>query len=433
MDATTRFLGVAVFGIGLGLATGVNAGNWPSWRGDLAGTGLVKGEKVPLKWDTKRNVLWRAPLPDRGNSTPIVWGAKVFITQATEADKRRTVMCFDKRTGELLWQSGVTYAKKETTHKTNPYCSGSPTTDGRIVVANFASAGIVAYDLGGEQLWRRDLGPQVHEWGSSTSPVLFGDVCIIYHGPGPHAALYALDKLTGRTVWKRKVEERDNLDRVDGFRGREGGMIGSFSTPIIIRANGRAELVVSEANTLRAVNPEDGSELWHCDGLNPLVYTSPVYDGNVVLAMGGYFGASLAVKPGGSGDVTAKRLWHEARAKKNRIATPVMHEGHAYFVNMSGFMTCLDLKTGGTVYTERLPATKSDPGVWGSPVLVGDRVYVTNQSGDTHVVRASPKFELLASNPVGEYSNSTPAVSDGAIYVRTHESLWCIGRPAGGK
>jgi outer membrane protein assembly factor BamB len=100
---------------------------------------------------------------------------------------------------------------------------------------------------------------------------------------------------------------------------------------------------------------------------------------------------------------------------------------------MSGFMTCLDLKTGGTVYTERLPATKSDPGVWGSPVLVGDRVYVTNQSGDTHVVRASPKFELLASNPVGEYSNSTPAVSDGAIYLRTHKSLWCIGRPAGGK
>jgi outer membrane protein assembly factor BamB len=422
-----------MFGLSLGLAAGGHAGNWPSWRGDLAGSGLVKGETVPLKWDTKHNVRWRVPLPDRGNSTPIVWGDKVFITQATEADKRRTVMCFDKRTGELLWRSGVTYAKKETTHKTNPYCSGSPATDGRIVVANFASAGAVAYDLDGQQLWHRDLGPQEHEWGSSTSPVLFGDVCILYHGPGPHSMLYALDKLSGRTVWKRKVEERDNLDRVDGFRGRKDGMTGSFSTPIIIRVNGRTELVVSEANTLRAVNPEDGSELWHCDGLNPLVYTSPVYDGNVVLAMGGYFGASLVVKPGGSGDVTANRLWHEARAKKNRLATPVMHEGHAYFVNMSGFMTCLDLKTGVTVFAERLPATKSDPGVWGSPVLVGDRVYVTNQSGDTHVVRASPKFELLASNPVGEYSNSSLAVSGGAIYLRTHTSLWCIGSSAVGK
>ena len=160
------------------------------------------------------------------------------------------------------------------------------------------------------------------------------------------------------------------------------------------------------------------------------MYTSPVYDGNVVLAMGGYFGASLAVKPGGSGDVTAKRLWHEARAKKNRLATPVMHEGHAYFVNMSGFMTCLDLKTGGTVYTERLPATKSDPGVWGSPVLVGDRVYVTNQSGDTHVVRASPKFELLASNPVGEYSNSSlGGVGRSDLPANPHEPV--VHRPVG--
>ena len=111
----------------------------------------------------------------------------------------------------------------------------------------------------------------------------------------------------------------------------------------------------------------------------------------------------MAGRPGGGGDVTAKRLWQEARAKKNRLATPVMHEGHAYFVNMSGFMTCLELKTGGTVYTERLPSTKSDPGVWGSPVLVGDRVYVTNQSGDTHVERATPKSALLAGTPVGKY------------------------------
>ncbi|MDP7177121.1 MAG: PQQ-binding-like beta-propeller repeat protein [Verrucomicrobiota bacterium] len=431
MNATTRFRGYVMFGLGLGLALGANARNWPSWRGDLAGSGLAKGETVPLKWDTKRNVRWRVPLPDRGNSSPIVWGEKVFITQATDSDKRRTMMCFDKRTGELLWRTGVTYTKAEKSHKTNPYCSGSPATDGRVVVANYASAGIAAYDLDGQQLWSRDLGPQEHEWGSSTSPVLFGDVCILYHGPGPHSMLYALDKLTGRTVWKRKVEERDNLDRVDGFRGGNGGKTGAFSTPIIIRANNRLELILSEANSLRAINPQDGSELWHCDGLNPLVYTSPVYDGNVVLAMGGYFGASLAVKPGGSGDVTAKRLWHDTRAKNNRVATPVTRDGHAYFVNMSGFMICLDLKKGKTVYTERLASTGNNPAVWGSPILVGDRVYVTNQSGDTHVIRASPTFELLATNSVGEYSNSTLAVSDGALYLRTHKSLWCIGRPAG--
>ena len=340
-------------------------------------------------------------------------------------------MCFDKRTGELLWRSGVTYTKAEKTHKTNPYCSGSPATDGRVVVANYASAGVAAYDLGGQQLWHRKLGPQEHIWGNGTSPVLFGDLCVVYHGPGPHSSLHALDKLNGRTVWKRKVEEEDDPNRVDGFRGRNGGVNGAFTTPIVIEFNERHELIISEANTLRALNPEDGSELWHCDGLNPLLYTSPVYDGNVLLTMGGYFGSSFAVKPGGSGDVTAKRLWHDPRSKKNRLGTPVVRDGHAYFMNMSGFMECVEMKTGRVVYEERMPSTKNNAAAWASPILVGDRVYVTNQSGDTHVVRASPKFELLATNSVGEYSNSTLAVTDGALYLRTHKSLWCIGRPAG--
>ena len=414
-----------------GLAFSAKAGNWPSWRGDVAGSGIVRGEKIPLEWGTKKNVRWRVPLPDRGNSSPIVWGDKVFITQSTDDDKRRTVMCFDKRTGELLWRSGVTYTKAEKTHKTNPYCSGSPETDGGVGVANYASAGVAAYDLGGQQLWHRKLGPQEHIWGNGTSPVLFGDLCIVYHGPGPHSSLHALDKLNGRTVWKRKVEEEDDPNRVDGFRGRNGGVNGAFTTPIVIEFNERHELIISEANTLRALNPEDGSELWHCDGLNPLLYTSPVYDGNVLLTMGGYFGSSFAVKPGGSGDVTAKRLWHDPRSKKNRLGTPVVRDSHAYFMNMSGFMECVEMKTGRVVYEERMPSTKNNAAAWASPILVGDRVYVTNQSGDTHVVRASPKFELLATNSVGEYSNSTLAVSDGALYLRTHKSLWCIGRPAG--
>ena len=416
-----------------GLAFSAEAGNWPSWRGDVAGSGIVRTEKIPLEWGTEKNVRWRVPLPDRGNSSPIVWGDKVFITQATDSDNRRTVMCFDKSTGELLWRTGVTYTKAEKTHKTNPYCSGSPVTDGRVVVANYASAGVAAYDLEGQQLWHRKLGPQDHIWGNGTSPVLFGDLCIVYHGPGPGSSLYALDKLSGRTIWKRKVQEKDDPDRVDGFRGANGGINGAFTTPIIIEVQGRHELILSEANTLRALSPEDGSELWHCNGLNPLIYTSPVYDGKLVLSMGGYFGASIAVKPGGSGDVTAKRLWHDPRSKKNRLGTPVVHEDFAYFANMSGFMECIDMKSGKVVYEERLPSTKNNATTWASPILVGDRVYVTNQSGDTHVVLASPKFELLATNSMREYSNSTLAVSDGAIFLRTHESLWCIGRSAGGK
>ena len=426
MSRLFRFTGLVALCVGWAVSS--QAGNWPSWRGDQAGSGIVRDGEIPLKWDTKKNVRWRVPLPDRGNSSPIIWGNKVFITQATDADKRRSVMCFDKTNGTLLWQKGVKYDKPEKTHQTNPYCSGSPVTDGRVVVANYASAGVAAYDLDGEQLWHRDLGPQEHVWGNGTSPVLFGDICIVYHGPGPHSTLYGLDKLSGSTLWKRKIEEKDDPKRVDGFRGRNGGIKGAFTTPIVIEANDRHELLLSGANTLWAFNPADGKELWNCSGLNPLIYTSPVYDGNVVLSMGGYFGASIAVKPGGKGDVTAKRVWHDPRSKKNRLGTPVIRKGYAYFANMSGFAECVDMKTGNVVFEERLPSTANNAASWASPILAGDRVYVTNQSGDTNVFRAGPKFELLATNSVREYSNSTLAVSDGAIYLRTHKSLWCIAK-----
>ncbi len=423
-----RYYLVGFFAFYFGLAVVLSAANWPSWRGDLAGSGKVRGNSVPLEWNSKKNIRWRVPLPDRGNSSPVIWDDKVFITQATDADKRRSVMCFNKLTGTMLWQKGVIYEKQEKTHQTNPYCSGSPVTDGRVVIANYASAGVVAYDLEGEELWRRDLGPQIHVWGNGTSPVLYGDLCIMYHGPGPNSTLYGLDKLSGRTLWKRSIEEQDDPKREDGFRGGNGGVVGAFTTPIVIKVESRPEIIISGANSLQAFSPDGGKELWSCFGLNPLVYTSPVFDGNVVLSMGGYFGASIAVKPGGKGDVTSKRLWRDPRSKKNRLGTPVILNDYAYFVNMSGFAECVDVKTGKIIFEERLPSTGNNAASWASPILVADLVYVTNQSGDTNVFRAAPKFELLATNSVGEYSNSTLAVSDGAIYLRTHKSLWCIAK-----
>ena len=423
-----RYRLFVIFGFYLGLVVALPASNWPSWRGDLAGSGIVSDNSVPLKWDRKKNITWRAPLPDRGNSSPIVWGDKLFITQATDTDKRRSVMCFNKLTGTMLWQKGLIYNKKEMTHQTNPYCSGSPVTDGRMVIANYASAGIVAYDMEGEEVWRRDLGPQVHVWGNGTSPVLFNDICVVYHGPGPNSTLYGLDKLSGQTLWKHKIEEKDDPKRVDGFRGGNGGIVGAFTTPIVIKVKSRSEIIISGANSLQAFSPDEGKELWWCKGLNPLVYTSPVFDENVVLSMGGYFGASIAINPGGEGDVTSKRIWRDPRSKKNRLGTPVIRNGYAYFVNMSGFAECLDMKTGEIIFEERLPSTGNNSAAWASPILVDDKVYVTNQSGDTNIFRAVPKFELLATNSVEEYSNSTLAVSDGSLYLRTHKSLWCISK-----
>jgi len=217
----------------LTLTCQVRAESWPAWRGDAAGSGVTSETKLPLKWDKDTNVRWRIELPDRGNSTPIVWKDRVFVTQAIDETKWRGLLCFNRADGKLLWKNGVTYSKKEQTHKANPYCSSSAVTDGEYVIVYYGSAGAACYDFSGKEIWRRDFGAIHHVWGTSTSPVLYGDTAIFYHGPGKGAFLVALDKKTGKTVWKFDEPQWKVGKRTDGFRGREDkGIDGSFSTPI---------------------------------------------------------------------------------------------------------------------------------------------------------------------------------------------------------
>jgi outer membrane protein assembly factor BamB len=407
-------------------APALPAANWPAWRG-ADGLGVTAEKNLPTHWSATENVKWKVPLPDRGNSTPAVWGNKVFVTQAIEKDNVRTLMCFSRRDGKLLWQKSVTYVLKEESHEDNPHCSASPAVDGERVVVSYASAGTLCYDLEGKELWRRDLGKQEFEWGSGSSPVLHGDLCILYFGPGKGAQLVALDKKTGRTIWKYDEPEIDVGKRTDGFRGQEPGIICTYSTPIIVKAAGRDELLMSFPRYLRAFDPKTGRELWHCDGLNPLIYTSPIHDDGIAVAMGGFFGNTIAVKTGGAGDVTAtRRLWQSERTKAG-IGSGVIHDGHIYTVNASGIADCIELKTGKVVWSERAkgPGPKGDS--WSSMVLSGDRLYILNQSGDCVVFKASPKFELIGANSIGnEMCNASLAVSDGELFVRTHKNLWCI-------
>lgn len=401
--------------------------NWPAWRGPL-GSGVVPEKNVPLKWSPTENVRWKIPLPDRGNSTPAIWGDKVFVTQAIEKDGLRTLMCFSRADGKLLWQKSVTYTQKEESHATNPHCSASPVVDGERVIVSYASAGVYCYDLDGKELWRRDLGKQSFGWGSGSSPVLHGDVCILYHGPGKDAQLIALDKKTGKTMWSFAEPTIDVGKRTDGFRGQEPGMICTYSTPIIAKMGGREELLMSFPRYLRAFDPKSGKELWHSDGLNPLVYTSPIYSDGIVVAMGGYFGNTIAVKTGGSGNVTeSHRVWNAERTRTG-IGSGVVHDGHIYIVNASGIADCIELKTGKNVWSERVRGAGPKSDTWSSAVLVGDLIYHLNQSGDCVVFRASPKFELVGANSIGnELCNASVAVSNGEIFIRTHNHLWCIG------
>lgn len=406
----------------------LSAESWSAWRGDLLGSGKTTEQKLPLEWGKDKNVRWRIELPERGNSTPVIHGDHIFVTQAVTAENWRGLLCLSRKDGSEIWKKGLTYAKKERTHRANPFCSASPVTDGKIVVVSHGSAGVVAYDLNGKQLWHRDLGAIDHVWGNSTSPLLYQDLVIHYHGPAKNAVLYGLDRKTGKTRWEWKEPVWKPGKRTDGFKGRDDeGIIGSFSTPIIVPVGDRSELVMSFPMELKAFDPMTGKELWHCDGLNPLVYTSPMYFDGVVVAMGGYQGNSIGVKVGGSGDVSkSHRLWQEVR-HNGGIGTGVVLDGHYYYHNSGGVAFCDEIRTGRTVWKGRLPGAGKS---WGSFVLSGQHIYTLSQAGDTVVFKASPGgLEVVAQSDVDEETNSSLAVSDGEIFLRTHKALWCIADP----
>ncbi|MFN0127170.1 MAG: PQQ-binding-like beta-propeller repeat protein [Verrucomicrobiales bacterium] len=407
-----------------------SAENWPGWRGP-AGTGVANEPNLPLHWGPKQNLLWRTALPERGNSTPIVWGERVFVTQAVAKERRRELLCFDRATGRLLWQQGATVETDEPTHETNPQGSSSPVTDGERVIAWFGSAGVFCYDFTGKELWRRDLGRPVHIWGWGSSPALHGNLCYLSFGPGEPSFLVALDKTSGKEVWR--VAE-PNADSGEKKPGQEKALwVGSWSTPLVIKAGGREELILTWPKRVVAFEPATGRELWHCEGLNPLVYTSPLYEPSkeILVAMGGYSGMALAVKAGGAGNVTeSRRLWHQEKTRQ-RIGSGVIHDGHIYILNDPGIAECFELETGKLIWEERLrgPSAKGDN--WSSMVLADGKLYAINQGGDAFVLKASPNFKMLAVNSLGEATIASMAASNGELFIRTHEALWCFreGKP----
>ncbi|MCG8584363.1 MAG: PQQ-binding-like beta-propeller repeat protein, partial [Pirellulales bacterium] len=422
------------------LLSASHAQNWPGWRGP-EGTGKSTEKNLPTNWDRETNVRWKVDLPERGNSTPVVWGDQVFVTQAIEKDGTRSLICFDRKTGKEMWQAGTKYAGTEATHKTNPYCSPSPVTDGERVIVWYGSAGLFCYDMKGRELWSRDLGPQKHIWGVGSSPILYGDLCILSFGPGTNEFIIAVNKKTGETVWKvdqmpleeeLKLSGPANNGSVSPDRDSaslEKKLRGSWATPLVIKAGGRDELIVPLPRRVSAFDPATGKKLWTCGGLGPLTYGSPTWGEGILIAMGGYHSASLAVRPGGSGDVTkTHRVWHRPKSSL-RLGTGIIHDGHWYVSDMKSVVECIELKSGKSIWKKRLSGSGGSGDVWGSITMSGDGLlYMLNQSGDTFVLRASPEFEQIAKNSLGETSNSSVTISNGDLFLRTHNALWCIGR-----
>ena len=422
----------------------VMADNWPRWRGP-DGTGVSTEKNLPLKWSASENVRWRVELPERGNSSPIVWDDRVFVTQAVSAENHRTLMCFDRANGKLLWQSGATYTEREQTQRDNPYCSATPVTDGERIIASFGSAGLNCYDFAGKELWHRDLGKMNHMFGSASSPIITGDLCVLNFGPDEKARLVAVNKRTGEIAWetqppKIEVSEppRGPGGPGGGFgspgggrgfgRGGRGGGGGSWSTPLLIVVAGHEELVINTPGSLVAYEPKTGKELWLSKGLGSTVYSSPVWGENTLVAlsagMGG--GSAIAVKPGGSGDVTeSQRVWRVERVKSG-IGSGVIFDGYFYTLSQDGIAECTDLKSGASVWSERLQGSGSRGSSWSSLLLADGKIYAPNQGGDVFVLRAAPKFEVLATNSVNESTNASLAVGEGELFLRTDKSLWCF-------
>jgi outer membrane protein assembly factor BamB len=390
------------------------AENWPQWRGPL-GTGISTEKAAPLEWTKDKNIAWEVALPGPGNSTPIVWGDKLFLTCANKEGTVRGTYCFDTKSGKDLWSAAIEYPDAEATHNTNPACSASPVTDGERVIVWHGSAGVFCYDLDGKELWRKDLGKFEHIWGNAASPVIYKDLVILNAGPGLNVSVLALDKKTGNEVWRKEYEGMKST-KAEEYRG-------SWSTPVIYNDGQRDVLLLTLPERLRAVDPATGEEYWSCGGGSKLVYTSPIVAGDIVVMMCGFHGPAFAVRGGGQGDVTeTHRLWvHEKNPQ--RVGSGVALDGKVYILNEDGIAWCIDAASGEIHWKERLGGSS-----WSSAVAIAGRVYLTNMSGQTTVIEPSPEScQIVAKNSVDNKTmRASPAFADGRVFLRSYEKLFCV-------
>jgi outer membrane protein assembly factor BamB len=401
----------------LAATAALTAGDWPGWRGPTA-DGKAPDKTPPLTWSPTENVRWKTLLPGPCTSSPILWKNRVFLTQAAEKGQKRLVLCIDRDNGKILWQRETVFTGKESTYATHPYCSATPVTDGERVIASLGSAGMVCYDFAGKELWRKDLGKFEHIWGNASSPILYGDLAILWCGPGERQFLLAVNKKTGETVW-----QHDEPGGKSGNNGQEWR--GSFSTPVVIRVAEHDELILFVPEKVKGFDPKTGKELWSCSGLGKLVYATPVCSPEgIIVAISGFYGPALAVRAGGEGDVTkTHRLWHDTKRKPQRIGSPLLIEDHVYLLNEDGRAECLELKTGKDLWGKKKVSSES----WSSWVHAAGRLYVCDKAGDTFVLARNPKYELLARNKLGEEVRASIAIADDEIFIRSYEHLWCIG------
>ena len=389
---------------------GEGAKYWPVWRGP-SGQGLVSGTGYTDTWSATENVAWKTPVGGRGNSSPIVWGDRIFLTTAYDGGRRVSMLAFRRSDGMQLWEAFAPEGEAEWVHQKNGHASATPVTDGRLVYASFGNRGLVAFDLNGKLAWHRNVGQIDNYHGPAGSPLLYKDRVILFQDGRQGAFVAAFDARTGKQVWR--TPRTANV---------------GWGTPVAIRVGSRDEIVVSSQYAVTAYDPDTGKELWRCDGNSFEVIPTPVVGHGLVFASSGRVGPTLAIRPGGKGDVTRTHLAWVSPKGSPFVPSPLVYGDHLYTVNdMASIVTCFEASTGKVLWQGRLGVAQRE-GFSASPIGVDGKIFFTNDQGETFVLRAGPTFELLRTNKIGETTLASPALVDGRWYIRTGRSLFAIGK-----
>ncbi len=428
--------------------TTTQAQNWPQFRGPGA-TGVIEGPAKPVTWDASKalNVRWKTPIPGLSHSSPIVWGNKIFVTTAvSSAPKDETrfglygdvepvkddpahtwkVFAIDKSTGKILWErtayQGIPKVKR---HPKSSHAASTPATDGKYLIVNFGSEGLYAYDLDGKLLWKQDLGvldagwfyDVDYQWEYGSSPTIYKNLVIVQADLQKNSFIAAYDLKTGKQVWKTQREE-----------------IPSWGSPTVYEGKLRAELITNGTKAIRGYDPATGKELWRLGPMSEITTPTPFVAHDLIFVTSGYPPVQpiYAIRPGGNGDLTLKDgkessefvAWSKQRGGPY-MPTPIVYGELLYTCSNQGVLTAYNAKTGERVYQERLGGTGG--AFTASPVASDGKIYFSSEDGDVFVVKAGPKYEMLAKNPVGEVMMATPAISDNLLIVRTVSHLFAFG------
>jgi outer membrane protein assembly factor BamB len=442
--AIATLAAVSLLALGGPLSSAAEDENWPQWRGP-GGLGVAQGTAYVDEWSPEKNVLWKAPVEGRGHSSPVIWGRHLFVTTAIKGehvpghtapdhldfnlkpgylhpdseavDYKHTlkVLAYDSRSGKLLWErtayDGLMYDNR---HRSNTYASSTIATDGKLLYAFFEAAGIYAYDFSGKLVWKASVGNIAKAgMGPGTSPVIWENLLILQcdQEMGAGSAILALDRHTGKQVWRTERTTRR-----------------SWATPIIVLAGGRTELIASGAEMVAGYDPRTGRELWRAPGVQSHPIPSAVAGhGLVFLSAGSGAKRAIAIRPGGTGDITDtdRIVWRHQKGTAY-TASPVLHGDYLYLMSDGGIITCLDAKTGAVVYEGGRPPV---PGTFRSSLVAfGDKILQTSEEGETFVIRTGPKHEMLRTNSIGEPVWASLGFAQDRIYIRGDKHLFAIGQ-----